>query len=62
MSEDSICPNIEDHTQQPQGYLAWHLWARKMAKAYKQRKCSGCGKYEIWEPRHALALSKGSDV
>ena len=47
----SLCPNIEDHTPQPEGYIQWHSWAEEMAKTHKQRKCSGCGKYSIWEPK-----------
>lgn len=47
-----LCPNIEDHTAfQPEGYLAWHEWAEQMSKTHKQRKCPGCGLYQIWEPR-----------
>ena len=48
---DRPCPNFEDHTQQPEGYIQWHAWAEKMAKTHKQRKCPGCGKYAIWEPK-----------
>jgi hypothetical protein len=45
------CPRFEDHTWQPEGYLHWHQWAEEMAKTHKQRKCPGCGRYEIWEPK-----------
>lgn len=45
------CPNIEDHTVQPDGYLHWHHWAEEMAKTHRQRECPGCGRYEIWEPK-----------
>lgn len=45
------CPNIEDHTDQPEGYIAWHWWAAKMSQTHKQRKCKGCGQYVIWEPQ-----------
>jgi len=51
MSGSLPCPNIEDHAQQPEGYIAWHLWAAEMSKTYKQRKCDGCGKFAIWEPK-----------
>lgn len=44
-----LCPNLEDHAQQPEGYIAWHLWAAEMSKTHKQRKCAGCGTFAIWE-------------
>lgn len=49
--QEAICPNLEDHTYQPEGYIAWHQWADKMSKTHKQRKCAGCGLYVIWEPK-----------
>lgn len=49
--DDAGCPNFEDHTPCPDGYLGWHEWAEKMGKTHKQRKCSGCGLYAIWEPK-----------
>lgn len=49
------CPHFEGHTPAPEGYLQWHAWAAKMAKTHKQRKCAGCGRYEIWEQRRAVA-------
>lgn len=48
---DVMCPNFEDHTLCPEGYISWHIWAEEMAKTHKQRKCPGCGRYSIWEPR-----------
>lgn len=48
---ENLCPNIEDHALQPQGYIEWHAWAEKMSKTHRQRKCSGCGLYKIWEPK-----------
>jgi len=45
------CPNLEDHTPCPEGYIQWQSWAENMAKTHKQRKCAGCGKYSIWEQR-----------
>jgi len=48
---DIICCNFEDHTPCPEGYIQWHAWAEEMGKTHKQRKCSGCGKYSIWEPK-----------
>jgi hypothetical protein len=46
-----LCPNIEDHTWCPDGYVQWHTWAEEMAKTHNQRKCDGCGRYVIWEPK-----------
>lgn len=44
------CPNVEDHTTCPEGYIQWHDWAERMSKTHKQRECPGCGLYAIWEP------------
>jgi hypothetical protein len=41
----------EPHTEDPDGYLQWHAWAERMAKAHVQRQCKGCGLWAIWEPR-----------
>ncbi len=41
----------EDHTPRPEGYIQWHDWAESMAKTHKQRRCEGCGRYAIWEPK-----------
>lgn len=48
---ETLCPNFEDHTPQPEGYISWHAWANEMAKTHKQRKCQWCGRYSIWEPK-----------
>lgn len=47
----ALCPNFEDHTPAPKGYIEWHEWADKMGKTHSQRKCCGCGIYAIWEPK-----------
>lgn len=52
MSGHRVCPHFEDHTPSPEGYLNWQAWAAKMAKTHKQRKCEGCGRYAIWEPKN----------
>jgi hypothetical protein len=46
-----LCPHFEDHTPRPEGYLAWHAWAKDMAKSHHQLKCIGCGRYSIWVPK-----------
>ncbi len=51
VAKGRACPNFEDHTPQPEGYIQWHSWAEAMTKTHRQSKCKGCGKYSIWEPR-----------
>ncbi len=31
--------------------IAIAFWAKDMAKTHRQRRCSGCGLYVIWEPK-----------
>ena len=45
------CPNIDQHTKSPEGYMSWHHWAREKIKTHKQIKCDGCDYYSIWIPR-----------
>lgn len=52
-----LCPHVEDHTAQPEGYLPWHAWAEEMSKTHRQRKCAGCGLYKIWEPKGGRGLT-----
>lgn len=47
---DLLCPNFEDHTPAPDGYIQWHAWAEQMSKTHRQDKCGGCGLYAIWVP------------
>lgn len=49
------CPHLEDHTPAPEGYLGWHAWAKTMSKTHRQRRCSGCNRFEIWEPKAVRA-------
>lgn len=43
------CPQHELHTPQPPGYVEWFEWAAHMNyKGSRQRKCPGCGLYNIW--------------
>lgn len=51
-----LCPYFEDHTPAPEGYLNWHAWAKTMSKTHKQRKCPGCDRFEIWEPKAVRAI------
>lgn len=45
------CPKVETHTACPSGYLAWHEWAERMSETHRQRRCTSCGLYAIWERR-----------
>lgn len=45
---DSDCANAKEHTPQPEGYMAWHRWAEKMYKTYRQSRCPVCSKWNIW--------------
>lgn len=48
----TACPRRELHTGgQPTSYVAWDAWAEEMSKTHRQRKCPGCGRYQIWEPK-----------
>lgn len=51
MDKTVLCPNFEDHTPRPEGYIQWQAWAEAMSKTHKQRRCSGCGRYAIWDPK-----------
>ena len=42
------CPNIGLHTPAPLGYGAWHDWAERMSRTHRQRRCAGCGLFQIW--------------
>jgi hypothetical protein len=45
------CPKALEHTPCPTGYVGWHEWAAEKAKTHRQRRCEGCGLYNVWEPR-----------
>jgi len=45
------CPNADEHTPSPDGYLAWHAWADEMAKTHRSTRCPGCQLYKIWKPK-----------
>lgn len=48
------CPRQQDHTPAPDDYLAWHDWAKTMAKTHRQKRCKGCGLYAIWVPKRVV--------
>lgn len=35
----------------PQGYVAWHEWAERMAQRYDCEQCRNCGRWTIWRQR-----------
>jgi hypothetical protein len=48
----ATCRRQDLHTPgQPGGYLQWHRWATEMSATHFQRRCPGCGLFEIWEPK-----------
>lgn len=49
------CPDADQHTPRPTGYLNWNEWAADMAKTHRQQKCPGCGLWLIWKPKARLA-------
>lgn len=57
-----LCSHSEDHMPQPEGYIEWHAWAEEMSKTHKQRRCTGCGLYTIWEPVSAQAALKTKET
>lgn len=47
--EIRVCPNENEHTDCPDGYIQWHNWAEEMQKkGYRQIRCKGCGLLKIW--------------
>ncbi len=45
------CPERETHTASPRGYFEAEEWAERMLKTHRQKRCGGCGRYLIWEPK-----------
>lgn len=56
--EPDPCPQVDQHTPAPSGYLAWHEWAEEMMRTHTVRRCPGCGLYAIWIP-HADTQETG---
>ena len=43
------CPKAYEHTPEPSGYLAWHVWADGMDRlGYEQRQHDACGLWTQW--------------
>jgi len=36
------------HTPCPNGYIAWHFWAERKEKKFKQIECPTCGLFKVW--------------
>lgn len=51
LPEEKGCPHADRHAIAPEGYIAWHSWAARMAKTHTQKRCPGCGLWKIWIPR-----------
>ena len=60
----STTPDCEPHTPSPRGYLAHAEWMEEMGRTHKVRRCPGCMRFMIWEPKPAgvPAHHAGSDV
>lgn len=44
----NIVPTFKPGDQPPDGYIAWHEWAKVQSNAgYRQRRCSECGKWRF---------------
>lgn len=50
-AQQDACPNVAEHNYGPDGYLAWHAWAKKMMQTHMCRQCPGCGFWLIFQPR-----------
>ena len=49
MKRATACPQADQHTPAPTGYLGWWEWADEMSETHVERKCPGCGRWLIWE-------------
>jgi hypothetical protein len=54
------CPNADQHTPHPSGYVQHSNWAEEMLKTHTQQPCKGCGKWAIWTPNGQDAGASGS--
>lgn len=47
--KSNACVPYCGRSAEPDGYLQWHDWARRMAnRGYTQSRCPKCGLYTIW--------------
>lgn len=61
MTTENDCPNKENHTPCPSGYLQWHDWAQKKSRRHKQIRCPDCGLFTIWIRRDKDEPDYGGD-
>ena len=45
------CPNIANHTECPDGYIARQEWAYRKGRRHKPVRCLVCGLWAIWVRR-----------
>lgn len=45
---ENDCPNKENHTPHPTGYVEKSLWADEMSKTHDCKRCEECGLWAIW--------------
>lgn len=55
------CPDRTKHTTAPDGYMAWHDWAREKSKTHDQRRCPTCRFWVLWVPRPAHVFKADRD-
>lgn len=55
------CPNKNNHTPCPDGYLQWHEWAQEHSRRHKQIRCPGCDLLTIWIRRDDSEADYGGD-
>lgn len=47
-AQRAACPNVANHTEGPDGYIAASNWAEEMAETHDQSQCPGCRYWVIW--------------
>ncbi|MET4529127.1 hypothetical protein ABIB87_008857 [Bradyrhizobium sp. JR18.2] len=62
LSTEPTCPNAQEHTPCPEGYIQWDSWADRMRKTHKQTKCEGCGRWRIWIKKLPQSAVAGQGV
>ena len=51
MAQAPECPNSQNHTPCPAGYLAWRDWAKTMTRTHRQTRCPVCTLWVIWKQK-----------
>jgi hypothetical protein len=57
---DPDCPNADQHTPHPAGYIQHSDWAESMLTTHRQQRCEGCGNWNIWTPKGHSGANTGS--